>query len=331
MALQLKSASLLLFAVILAACGGGGDSSNATASADNKTEISTTLSADQVAFESMALAPEIVYSRVYSLPASGSAINGRYYFYDLPESLDRSPLTNGPQRVVSGAPTAVSNNQNFKNDSAWFLVNGALTAGAFPYIQNYRYQDGSIVVDLLATDGTTVVSSYTASNVANIALRGAVASPPAEFAAWSPTLFSNGALLKSDVNWRPGAAYLKFTQTILADIYTVFDSSDATPSATGPTPLLSGTTLASQLSGSGISLSNRTYTLANGRVTTVNGVTTYIATAPSPGTTSSPSYQAFYEINRNIYAGSYWQAGATTTAIRYNAAARASLQNAMTF
>jgi hypothetical protein len=96
-----------------------------------------------------------------------------------------------------------------------------------------------------------------------------------------------------------------------------------------------------------------TYTLTNGSVSSINGVTTYVSSAVRPNLTT-PTYRTFYQLNGNVYEGNFVKAGTvlggsvylvaapgTSTGytlnyshqyqIRLNAAAVASLRTAVTF
>ncbi len=102
----------------------------------------------------------------------------------------------------------------------------------------------------------------------------------------------------------------------------------------------------------GIAGDGITYTLANGSVSTINGVTTYVASAPLSDLTT-PTYRTYYNLNGNVYAGVLIKAGTIEGGnpfpvaipgsagftvnftqnfqIRLNAAAVASLRAAVTF
>ena len=96
-----------------------------------------------------------------------------------------------------------------------------------------------------------------------------------------------------------------------------------------------------------------TYTLTNGSVSSINGVTTYVSSAVRPNLTT-PTYRTFYELNGNVYEGNFVKAGTVLGGnvyfvaapgmstgytvnysnqyqIRLNAAAVASLRAAVTF
>lgn len=318
----------------LSACGGGSDSAspvNAAGAADNAVTAPSSLSADQAALESMLLAPGVIYRYGYSLPSIGDAIDNRYFFVDQSESLIASPLTHGPQRANVGLATSVANKQSFTVFSNWYLVNGKLVSASFPFATSYRYAGSAIVVDTLAIDGVSKFSSITMSEVSSVALSGRVAASPTEFKAMVPTLFSNSALLKIDVDWQPGAAYLKYTVTRNSDQYYVSDSSPNGTSTVAPAPLLLNTSLASQLAGAGITVNQKTYTQVNGTLSNINGIPTFIANAPIDGAMSPGLLLAFYEIGGNVYVGQISKAGVANTAMVYNTAARNSLHNAMTF
>lgn len=317
--------STVALAGLLAACGGGGSTG---------TSQPATLSADQAAYESFKLSPNKAYFVSYYLPSTGSAANSQsYYFYDMSESLSQSPLTQGTQRVVDGPSTSLANTLTVQEEPFWFMVNGTFVKEGSPYIANIRYEGTSIVEEDVASDGKTIIQAGTVSGVTIAQLTGAVVSAPSEFKAVAPVLFSNGSLLKNGVNWEDGSAYIKYTYTNNSDKYFVYDATGGTiPSAsTGPTPILTATTLASQLAGAGINFLGSTYKTASGTISTVNGVSIFVANTPLDAGTSSKYFQVFYEVNNKIYAGTLTKAGESRTQVHYNTAARTSLTKALTF
>lgn len=318
----MKLPSLALLGLTLVACGGG--SSNNTPSIPTTTVV-TQLSADQAAFESMVLAPNAVYVFNYALPTTGQASTS-YYFYDLRESLQRSPLSNDVQRIVSEAPTAVAKNGVVPDANTvqnWYVVNGRLVQEAYPYITEYSYKEGSVLEEVFATDKTTPAESGMLTNISRVALSGTVIDAPSDFRNYVVSLFSNTALLKKEAAWAEGAAYMKFTYTTTQDSYRV-DADN------GTVALFPKTKLSDKFNAGGITYKDIPYTSASGALSTVNGIPTYVATS-ALSTSTPPRYRAFYEIGGDIYAGTLTKAGAQNTVVRYNTPARTSLQAALTF
>ena len=330
----------------LAGCGGGGGSSS-TASAQ------PTLSADQTAFEQFTLAPNATYSVGESLPASGTPATTVNYLFEVHVSMAASPLTAGPQKVTETAPaTLASTLTSTYIVPGRYVINGAIVVASTTQ-SVISYQGTGVRVDVLATDGTTVVDSVLRSGYSIVPLSGTVASAPSDLAQYLGMLYFNPALLNSTATWGAGSAYLKLNNTEINDSYTVSDYTGTTTGNT-PTPVATGTTIAALMSTGGIqsTVDSTTYTLSNGTVSTINGVTTYVSTNVRPNLTT-PAYRTYYELNGNVYEGSLVKAGtltggnpypvaATNTTgytlnysqnyqIRLNAAAVSSLRAAVTF
>jgi hypothetical protein len=192
------------------------------------------------------------------------------------------------------------------------------------------------------------------SNISVVPLSGTVASAPTDLVQWFNFLYFNTALLNTTTTWTAGAAYMKYTETQIGDTYTVEDYTGSTTGNT-PVPVATGTTIAALMTAGGIKSGSddTTYTLSNGAVSTINGVTTYVASAVRPNRTT-PTYHTYYDLNGNVYSGNlvkdgtvlggneYPVAAAGTTQgftlnysqniqIRLNAAAITSLKAAVTF
>ena len=334
---------------VLSGCGGGGGSTTSSAPA---------LSADQTAFQEFELAPNQGYRTDWSLPASGTPIAGKDYFVDSFSSLPASPSKSGTQKVTNSALASIANTLPIPasaSDPTRYLVNGQIVLGSGPtYITNISYQGTGVRADTLAVDGTTTVQSTLRTGISVISLSGAVAAAPADFAQWFNYLYFNPALLSASATWTSGAAYLKYTETEIGDVYTVVDNTGTTTGTT-PVPAATGTTIAALMAAGGIvsGSDGTTYTLSNGSVTTINGVTTYVAAAVRPNRTT-PTYHTYYELNGNVYTGNLVKDGTviggneypvsapgTTTGytlnysqnfqIRLNQAAVTSLNGAVTF
>lgn len=332
---------------LLAGCGGGGGSTSASANSQSA------LSADQQTFEQFALGSTQSYELGWFLPLSGTPTNGTSYLVEAHASVPASPST-GTQSFTTSSPTSLASTLSVPTlTPGRYLINGAIVVGSTS-LDNASYQGDKIKVDLLSADGTVVVDSKLRSNLSIVPLSGAVTSAPTEFAHWFNALYFNSSLLKSSAAWASGSAYLQYTATEAADTYTVVDYTGTTTGNT-PNPVATGTTIAALMSSGGITSSSdaTTYTLSNGSVSTVNGVTTYIATATRPNLTTV-AYRTYYELNGNVYTGSLIKAGTVIggsvypvaasgsgsgytlnysqqVQIRLNAAAVASLKAAVTF
>jgi hypothetical protein len=334
-------------AALLAGCGGGGGNSSSQGS-------QPTPSADQAAAEQFLLAPNASYSLHWVLPISGTPVNGLTYLTEAHASMSASPLTAGPQKLNETSPTSLANTLSVPAIGAptRYLINGAILVGSSTQSQ-ISYQQTGVRVDTLATDGVTVVASTLRTNYSVVPLNGAVVAAPTEFAQFFNALYYNPVLLNKSATWSAGAAYEKYTGTEIGDLYTVADYTGAT-TGNAPTPVATGTTIAALMTAGGI-VSNSdatTYTLANGSVSTVNGVTTYVASNVRPDLTT-PTWRTYYELNGNVYVGSLIKAGTVEGGnpypvaipgstgytvnftqnyqIRLNAAAVASLHAAVTF
>lgn len=341
-----RSLTTLGLLALLAGCGGGGG--NGSSSGNN-----AALSADQSASEQFLLAPNASYALGWDLPVSGAPVNGFNYLIEAHASMAASPLTTGTQKLNETAYTSIANSLGLPATAApgRYLVNGAILVGSSS--SNISYQGTSVRIDDIASDGVTVVDSVLRSNYSVVPLTGAVAAAPTEFTQFFSVLYYNASLLNASSTWGAGAAYEKFTGTQIGDLYTVVDFAGAT-TGNAPTPVASGTTIAAMIAAGGI-FSNTdavTYTLSNGTVSTINGVTTYVASNVRANLTT-PAYRTFYELNGNVYEGNLIKSGTVeggngylvatpgTTGytinysqnyqIRLNAAAVASLHAAVTF
>jgi hypothetical protein len=318
---NLKTLSTALaVSVVLVACGGGGGSASSTS-----TNNQTTLSADQKAFEQFALAPNASYNVTWSLPLSGSPTNGSNYLIESHASMAASPSVAGTQALNGSTPTSLARSLSVPANLTGerYLVNGAIVVSSGS-LTNASYQGTGIRIDALATDGSTIVDSTLRSNLTEVSLSGAVTAAPSEFAQWFNSLYYNSSLLSGSATWNAGSAYLRYTATEVADSYTVTDYSGTTTGST-PNPVASTTTIAALMAAGGIasSVDGATYTLSNGSISTINGVTTYISANVRPDLTT-PTYRTFYQLNGNVYMGSLVKAGTVIGGSAYPVAAAGS-------
>jgi hypothetical protein len=288
---------------LLAGCGGG--SGNGNSSGNN-----AALSADQTASEQFLLAPNASYSLQWALPISGAPVNGVNYLIEAHASMAASPLTAGTQKLNETASTSIANSLGLPTGGApaRYLVNGAILVGASSQ-SNISYQGTGVRVDQLAVDGVTVVDSTLRTNYSVVPLTGAVAAAPTEFAQFFNALYYNPVLLNASTTWSASAAYVKYTGTQIGDLYTVVDYTGTT-TGNAPVPVASGTTIAAMMTAGGItSTTDATiYTLSNGSVSIINGVTTYVASSVRTNLTT-PTYRTYYELNGNVYVGSLIRSG----------------------
>lgn len=329
----------------LVACGGGGGST--------VTPAAPQLTADQVIYENLNLAPSASYTVNWFLPDAGIPVtNGQYFLHSSNASLALSPLTNGPQAVSNSAAQSLATTLLVPAiGSIRYLVGGKILVTAVPTKAIVSYQASGVKVDTLATDGVTTVQSQVRSGFSSTSLNGLVKAAPADFAQYYHALYFNPSLLNSTATWAPDAAYVKYTATNSGDVYQVLDFSGATL-GTSPTPVATGTTIAALIASGGIASASDavTYTLANGSVSVMNGVNTYVATAARPNV-ATKAFRTYYELNGNVYTGQLIKDGtvlggssySTTTAgvttvtfspkvqYRLNKAANAGLQSAVTF
>ena len=278
------------------------------------------LSADQAIFEKLILAPGSSYGYDWNLPTTGSAVNGTHHLAETHATLAVSPLTNGAQKNSNSVYTSLANTvalpANF--GVTRFLNNGQIRAAAYPSNSSASYSGTGVRIDALAADGTTVLSSRQRSGFVNVPLTGLVKAAPVDFAHWFNVLFSNPSLLSSTAQWGANAAYVTYTDTYVGTAYIVLDYTGTTYGTT-PAPLATGTTIAALMASGGIASPSdaTTYTLANGSVSIVNGVTTYVATGVRPGQ-NTPKYHAYYEINGNVYHGEVIKSGTVTGGSQYS-------------
>lgn len=326
------------------------------------------LSADQAVFESIGLTePGGAYKYSWFAPRSGAPTSSTY-LYSSNEQLAISPFTGGPQTVhylpgvslFKTIPVPASGGRNTR-----YIVNGSIVVPANPVQMIVSYPSGStgVQIDELASDGKTLLSSTLRSNYQKSSLTGAVVSTPITNAFYNTlsAFFTNTSFLSSSAMWQPGMVSVSFTNTNMKDKYVVFDS-NCVPSApvTGPTesgirtwqcstytttttpiPVASNTTIAALMANGGsisITASNSAgtapvttaYTSSMGTTNSINGVNTYVATSQIESGTGV--YRTFYELNGNVYVGTYVPANLVQNqSVWTNGAARNSFADAQNF
>jgi hypothetical protein len=328
----------------ISGCGGGGGGGV-------EAPVTPKLSADQTAFESMYLSPSSSFSPAWSLTLTGAPVNGTNYFYAHPTTILASPLTSGAQTPFSSANISVASTLSIPVSGSVnrYMLNGQIVTDAAT-TERFSYQGSSVKDEILAAGGATLYTNVR-SGITSTPLSGLVVGSQADFAHWFNALFSNPSLLTGTATWGAGSAYLEYTATNVADRYRVFDFSTTT-TGTSPSPVATGTTIAALMAGGGIASTSdaTTYTMANGSVSVISGVTTYVASVLRPKSTSN-LYRTYYEVGGNVVTGDLLKAGdvvggsaydetvngATVTnysakyQIRINQAAINSLKAAVTF
>jgi len=288
---------------------------------------SVVLSAGQAVFEQFTLAPNAAYLADWvNLPTSGAPVSGTHYLGLNHHSMAASPAVHGPQTLRMSQmatldpalplpPTVTVPNR--------YLVNGQIVVGSGPYPgwnETITYPGTGVRSDLLAVDGSTIVSSVLIANLVSVPLSGTVASAPSDLVNFMGNVFSNASLINPNAIWASGAAYYQCAKVYASDVYYVRDFGPPTTGTT-PMPFATGTTLATLIANS---------TLTGGTASTVNGVPIYVSNTLSPGGLSGPFNTTYYQLNGNVYVGAKFSAGAALRdTVRLNQAAVLSLQAAL--
>lgn len=276
----------------------------------NAATLSLTASANQLAFESLALAPSAgSYLLRWNLNLAGPQASGTNYAYSESSVLTQSPLTSGPQINAQSAPANLATSLALTSAGPTrILKNGTILV--VPTLQSgnrISYVGSDVRVDSLAADNLTVAYSQLRSAYTSASLTGLVSATQAEFAQWFNSFFANPAVFTAGASYQSGAGYLKYTSTSLGDRYTAFDCVGATTDA-NITPCASATTLNAALTAGIVSNSDvTTYHLADGTLGTVGGVPVWVATAPRPVSatlSSTVQYRIYFQLNGNVYTGS---------------------------
>jgi hypothetical protein len=257
----------------------------------------------------MYLSPSSSFGPLWSLTLSGAPVNGTNYFYTHPTTLLLSPLVNGPQTPFSSANISIANTLGIPSTGpiSRYLLAGQVVSDVAT-TERFSYQ-GSAVKDEILTSSGAVLYAYLRTGITSVPLSGLVVNSQPDFAHWFNALFSNSSLLTSTATWGAGSAYLEYTSTNVADRYRVFDFSTTT-AGTSPSPVATGTTIAALMTSGGIASTSDavTYTMLNGSISVINGVTTYVASIPRPNSTSN-MYRTYYEVGGNVLTGDLLRAG----------------------
>jgi len=267
------------------------------------------LSPGQQAYERLALAPSASYRLNWNLNSAGVQATGTNYAYSEASALAQSPLTHGPQVITAGAadnmtaslalPAAPTPTRVLKNGVILVVPDN---------VNRIRYVGSEVLAESLATDGSSVGITVRRSNQEWVDLSGNLkASTPLDLQHITNSYFTNPAVLKNDAVYAAGAAYLKYTSTTVGDRYNAFDCRTPAPGTAQITACETGKVLEDLLTAGYSSTSDlRSYKLADGAITTVEGVRMWIASQPRPNSASMSStlqYRVYFEMNGNVYTG----------------------------
>jgi hypothetical protein len=296
------------------------------------------LSANQQAFESLILAPAPGSHTLYwNLNSSGPETSGTNYAWTDSATQTLSPLTSGPQTASQTAPVNLATTLALPADApSRILKNGAiLVMPSQGLASTASYVASDVQIDYLAADKTTVGWSQTRTNFTTVALSGVMAGSTDDVAHFHNSFFTNPAILKPAATWLPGAAYIKYFAVMNGDRYSAFDCFAATTDA-NISPCVAGTTLTAALTAGITSVSDATtYHLADGGVSSVGGVSVWVATAARPVTavlSLTPQYRVYFELNGNVYTGALLRDGsAYTTSYYVSNPAGATVTDRLTF
>jgi len=296
------------YAVTITNAGGSVTSSTA--------KLKLKLSGDQQVYESLIVAPGAgSYSLRWNLNYSGGEISGTNYAISDYALLSASPLTQGPQNSLQSAPRNLAANLALLTPTPdRVLVQGAiLLVPASSSSSKVSYVGSQVRVDNFAADNSTVAYSVMRSNYSSTSLTGTMGTTPPELAHYFNSFFSNPMVLNAAGSWATGSGYIKFSETNLGDRYKVFDCKAATLTA-AVSACATNTTLNSLLTAGFTSNSDgTTYHLSDGAVSTVGGVTVWVATAPRPQSatlSSTVEYRIYFELGGNVYTGALIKDGA---------------------
>ena len=326
------------------------------------------LSPDQTVFESISLtAPGGAYEIDYFAPRSGGFVAPEF-LYSSNEQLAVSPFTSGSQAVHYLPGVTMLKTMPIPSNGGTFtryVVNGIIVMRSFPVQMIVSYPNGAtgVEIDILASDGKTVIESTLRSNYQTYSLIDKIVNTSTQsgFYNHNSLLFTNTRLLSNTAVWQTGSLSVSFTNTNMKETYEVFDSNClaseplAGPTASGlfyiacstyttdaaPTPVAKNTTIAALMANGAsiaIAASNAAgtttvtthYTSNMGTTKVVNGVNTYVAITQIE--TGTGVYRTFYELNGHVYVGTLVPANLVQNqSVWTNAAARDSCANAQNY
>lgn len=316
---------LILSTCILAACGGGGGFNGGTA----------TLTPTQKAYESVMLSPNVGYSFASQLPEVGKPSDKDYY-YDSAASLPKSPLSNGTQRVSGEAFASLASTLPVPADASsntafWYVASGKFQQAASPAVYDVSYPGADVVMSALSADKKTVLYSSLLVQATEMPLSGKIVpSKTILHHAIPMAIWLNNDLSKVDALWQSSSAYLSMDVRYKDDWNIVYSNAKD-----GNKPLLfqSGTTIQQLINEDKLVVLGIHYNLTNGTLQTISDVKAYVANSSVSYSTTYPIYDAFYEMDGNVYAGARYQVTSVNrqSITVYNKAARDSIVAALTF
>jgi len=255
---------------VLTACGGGVNSSSDTSGALSVTQQNMEASLNDGGY----------YSLIWHIPAAGvSPVSGTNYVYSEKVSPDASPAK-GTQTYIP-APTNLSATLALPDMAQSGIVrvvkNGKVYARSSLSKLNIYYSGDNIVIDELASDGSTVMSSEVMDSFsAPIALSMAdtIRTAPTELKAAIGLLTrisdSNFDLTKT---WQSGSAYIKRSASRGVDTLFTYDWSGKTYDSNVNGSNISGTLenyFANAPSGT-LTIGTAQYKISDGVISTVSG------------------------------------------------------------
>jgi Subtilase family len=249
----------------------------------------------------------------WQLPLNGGTlVSGKdYFFYDSTAGLTQSPFTSGPQTETSSlvsldgslAVPAVAPRRVVFAGQVWLLPANAS--------RRISYNNEGIREDDLASDGQTALTSRIYFALSETSLTGLMTNTPEELLAENPiNEWVNLNNFQSNAKWLSGAAYMKKSGRVFGDTLYAQDCGNSTTvsryDSTGTNPCQYWATLDNFFP---VTLGiedhpSETDFIADGTISTVQGVRTWIANAPLANDSSpTQEFRAFYELNGGVYQG----------------------------
>jgi hypothetical protein len=321
---------------LLALAGVIGLSSMLAACSGSSSGSSSSLSADEAAYESFALTAN---GGVHAIVAhwNNPMVSGTDYMYSEDSSYEVSPLTAGAQVTALSVNNMASTLSMPKPVPTRVLSSGAIVVAATnPGYASVSYVENGIRYDFLATDQRTIVYSRLRNNITVVSLSGTISSAPAELQTWTGGFLAS-SLLKPGATFSAGASYLKHDATQIGDAIFVGDCNGTTYDA-NISPCAENTTL-SRFFPRNSTTDGVTYQLSDGTISTIQGVTAWVANQPRSSTVSATTnYRVYFQLNGNIYSGvldrdgtPILPGGGNSQYLLFNQAFLNSIQSAITF
>lgn len=275
--------------------------------------VTQTLSAGQKIYDDLLLSDGGSHTISWRLQPTGSQTSGTQYLYSSFAKLSTSPLT-APQVQTQSAPANLTTSLALPARTPnWTLKNGViLTTPATGYTSKISYFGSAVKLDYLASDNVTIAYSTYRKDFSTASLTGALNASPADVATFYYGLLINPAVLNTATVYGADARYVRYTEISNGSHYKAFDCYGTT-TTTEPQPCATAT-LADYLDAGAVSVSDgKTYHTADGVISTVEGVSVWIANSLRPATAtlrSTPEYRTYFEINGKVYTGAVVRDGA---------------------